>query len=82
MIRTALQEQEVTHGPYSGIRSSDSKPEGGANAMTPPTKKHVYHTPKSRGAFTIALCQGIKMICVHERNIVSLEMEGGAFNLY
>lgn len=54
MIRTALREQEVTHGPYSGIRRSDSKLEGGANAMTPPTKKHVYHTPK-RGAFTIAL---------------------------
>ncbi len=30
----------------------------------------------------LPFCQGIKMMCAHERNIVSLEMEGGAFNLY
>lgn len=55
MMRTVLREQEMTRGPHLATRSSDSKHEGGANDMTPPTKKHVYHTPKPGGAFTIAL---------------------------
>lgn len=45
----------MTHGPHPGSRSKDSKPEGGANDITPPTKKHVRQTPKPGGAFTIAL---------------------------
>lgn len=50
VTKTALREQEMTHGPHASTKTLIAKAE--LRTLNLPTKKHVYQTPNQGGTYT------------------------------